>query len=304
MNAPLNHPLPLLDLDVLRTFVAISETGSFTTAANAVFRTPSAVSMQIKKLEETLGRPLLVRSPHLAEPTTHGRLLLEHARRILAAQDEALGAFDLSAARGGGVVVGAPDDWAADILPPALAAFHAEHPEMRVELVSESASALCRRMDEARLDFAIAPAHLAPEGRMLRRHPVVWMGPAEGDVASRDPLPLALFAEGCICRAWTIEALSRAGRVWRIASTGASLASVRGAVRAGLGVTALPDVSLTPGMAALGPAEGLPALPDLEMRLVRVSRRRTPALDVMEARLIEAFRAPPPRAAERPRRRA
>lgn len=293
----------MLEPDLLRTFVSICESGSFTAAARSVGRTQSAVSMQIKKLEETLGRPLLVRSPHLAEPTTHGRLLLEHARRILAAQDEALGAFDLVAARGG-VVIGAPDDWAADILPRAVAAFHREHPDIRVELVSESASALCRRMDEARLDFAIAPAHLAPEGRTLRRHAVVWMGPAQGDAAARDPLPLALFAEGCICRAWTIEALSRAGRVWRVASTGSSLASVLAAVRAGLGVTALPQESLAPGLRVLGEAEGLPTLPDLEMRLVRVSRRRAPALDVLEAHLVEAFLPPAPLAAERPRKRA
>ncbi len=293
----------MLEPDLLRTFVAICESGSFTAAARSVGRTQSAVSMQIKMLEETLGRPLLVRSPHLAEPTTHGRLLLEHARRILATQEAALGAFDLQAARGG-FVIGAPDDWAPDILPQAVAAFHAEHPDIRVELVSESASALCRRMDEARLDFAIAPAHLAPEGRTLRRHAVVWMGPAQGDVARRDPLPLALFAEGCICRAWTIEALSRAGRVWRVASTGSSLASVLAAARAGLGVTALPDVSLAPGLRLLGEAEGLPPLPDLEMRLVRVSRRRSPALDALEARLLEAFHPPAPAAVELPRRRA
>ena len=293
----------MLEPDLLRTFVSICESGSFTAAARSVGRTQSAVSMQIKKLEETLGRPLLVRSPHLAEPTIHGRLLLEHARRILAAQDEALGAFDLAAARGG-IVIGAPNDWAADVLPRAVAAFHLEHPDMRVELVSESAAALCRRMDETRLDFAIAPAHLAPEGRTLRRHAVVWMGPAQGDAARRDPLPLALFEEGCICRAWTIEALSRAGRVWRVASTGSSLASVVAAVRAGLGVTGLPEESLAPGLRVLGEAEGLPALPDLEMRLVRVSRRRAPALDVLEAHLVEAFRQSAPLGDARPLRRA
>ena len=300
----------MLEPDLLRTFVAICESGSFTAAARIVGRTQSAVSMQIKKLEETLGRALLLRSPHQAAPTTDGRLLLEHARRILAAQDEALGAFDLASLRGG-VTIGAPDDWASDLLPRVVAAFNAEHPDVRVEIVCEPAAALCRRMDEARLDFAVAPAHLAQDGRPLRRHPVIWMGPEQGDLERRDPLPLALFAEGCICRAWTIEALAQSGRAWRVASTGSSLASVLGAVRAGIGVTALPEPSLGPGLRALGPEAGLPALPELEMRLVRVSRRRAPALDLLEARIIEAFRFPvaaqrepaPPQQG-RPRKRA
>ena len=93
MNAPLNHPLPLLDLDVLRTFVAIAETGSFTTAANAVFRTPSAVSMQIKKLEDILGRSVFSRDARSVTLTTDGEMLLGYARRLLAINREAVSKF-------------------------------------------------------------------------------------------------------------------------------------------------------------------------------------------------------------------
>ncbi|TJV30690.1 MAG: LysR family transcriptional regulator, partial [Mesorhizobium sp.] len=88
MNAPLNHPLPLLDLDVLRTFVAIAETGSFTTAASAVFRTPSAVSMQIKKLEDILGRSVFARDARSVTLTTDGEMLLGYARRLLSINRE------------------------------------------------------------------------------------------------------------------------------------------------------------------------------------------------------------------------
>ena len=93
MNAPLNHPLPLLDLDVLRTFVAIAETGSFTTASNAVFRTPSAVSMQIKKLEDILGRSVFSRDARSVSLTTDGEMLLGYARRMLAINREAVSKF-------------------------------------------------------------------------------------------------------------------------------------------------------------------------------------------------------------------
>ena len=93
MNAPLNHPLPLLDLDVLRTFVAIAETGSFTTAANAVFRTPSAVSMQIKKLEDILGRSVFARDARSVTLTTDGEMLLGYARRLLSINREVVSKF-------------------------------------------------------------------------------------------------------------------------------------------------------------------------------------------------------------------
>src|SRR5690606_36877221 len=110
MNTPLNHPLPLLELDVLRTFVAIAETGSFTTAAGAVFRTPSAVSLQIKKLEETLGRSLFSRDARSVSLTADGEVLIGYARRLLAINHEAVSKFVVPDIRGV-VRLGSPDDY-------------------------------------------------------------------------------------------------------------------------------------------------------------------------------------------------
>ena len=122
MTAPLNHPLPLLDLDVLRTFVAIAETGSFTTAANAVFRTPSAVSMQIKKLEEILGRSVFARDARSVTLTTDGEILLGYARRMLAVNREAVSKFIIPDITGI-VRLGSPDDFGERVLPNVLKRF-------------------------------------------------------------------------------------------------------------------------------------------------------------------------------------
>src|SRR5690606_14656169 len=122
MNAPLNHPMPLLDLDVLRTFVAIAETGSFTLAANAVFRTPSAVSMQIKKLEEQLGASVFLRDARSVSLTQDGEMLMGYARRLLTLNREAVSKFIIPDIAGV-VRLGSPDDYGERILPDVLRRF-------------------------------------------------------------------------------------------------------------------------------------------------------------------------------------
>src|SRR2546430_7421366 len=131
MNAPLNHPLPLLDLDVLRTFVAIAETGSFTTAANAVFRTPSAVSMQIKKLEDILGRSMFARDARSVSLTTDGEMLLGYARRLLSINREVVSKFIIPEIVGV-VRLGSPGGYGARGLSPVVERFAAAPPPVSV----------------------------------------------------------------------------------------------------------------------------------------------------------------------------
>ena len=154
MNAPLNHPMPLLELDVLRTFVAIAETGSFTTAANAVFRTPSAVSMQIKKLEDILGRSVFSRDARSVSLTTDGEMLLGYARRMLAINREAVSKFIVPDIVGV-VRLGSPDDYGERVLPHVLKRFAQSHPSIAVDVVIDQSSNLRRRMDERTLDITL-----------------------------------------------------------------------------------------------------------------------------------------------------
>ena len=140
MTAPLNHPLPLLELDVLRTFVAIAETGSFTAAASAVFRTPSAVSMQIKKLEDMLRCTVFTRDARSVTLTTDGEMLLGYARRLLAINRDAVSKFivpDVS----GVVRLGSPDDYGERVLPKVLKRFAKSHPSVAVDVVIDHVGA-------------------------------------------------------------------------------------------------------------------------------------------------------------------
>ena len=161
MNVPLNHPMPLLDLDVLRTFVAIAETGSFTLAANAVFRTPSAVSMQIKKLEEVLGVSVFSRDARSVSLTKDGEMLMGLARRMLALNREAVSRFivpDIA----GVVRLGSPDDYGERVLPQVLKRFAQTHPAIAVDVTIDQSVNLRRRLAEGIEDFPGQPLLLHP----------------------------------------------------------------------------------------------------------------------------------------------
>jgi DNA-binding transcriptional LysR family regulator len=182
-NSP--QGLPLLDIEVLRTFVAIAETGSFTRAAQQVFRTPSAVSMQIKRLEEMLGRALFVREPRQVHLTPEGETMLGYARQLLELNDEAVGQF-LSPQVGGTVRLGAPDDLGTRVLPGVLSQFSRNYPAVQVNVRVGRSPDLMRRLDIGELDVVlmIAEAGQRPHARAeaIYREPLVWAG-REGGVA-------------------------------------------------------------------------------------------------------------------------
>ena len=198
MNAPLNHPLPLLDLDVLRTFVAIAETGSFTTAANAVFRTPSAVSMQIKKLEDILGRCVFSRDARSVSLTTDGEMLLGYARRMLAINREAVSKFIIPDIVGV-VRLGSPDDYGERVLPHVLKRFAQSHPSIAVDVVIDQSGNLRRRMDDRTLDITLVTNSSKismADAEVLLTEPIVWAGAKGGCAHLREPLPVSIVGRG------------------------------------------------------------------------------------------------------------
>lgn len=270
MNAPLNHPMPLLDLDVLRTFVAIAETGSFTQAANAVFRTPSAVSMQIKRLEETLGTTVFMRDARSVSLTNNGEMLLGYARRLLALNREAVSKFvmpDIS----GVVRLGSPDDYGERVLPTVLKRFAQTHPSVAVDVIIDMSSHLIRRMAERQLDITLLTVFRdpPPDTEVLLSEPIVWGGARGGTAHLRSPLPVSLWEEGCVWRADALEALGRTGRDYRIAYMSAHTAGQRAAVMSDLAVAPLPRSFIGDEIVALGPDEGMPELTsyNLAMRI-------------------------------------
>jgi len=270
MSAPLNHPLPVLDLDVLRTFVAIAETGSFTTAANAVFRTPSAVSMQIKKLEDVLGRSVFSRDARSVTLTTDGEMLLGYARRMLSINRELVSKFivpDIT----GVVRLGSPDDYGERILPHVLKRFAHSHPSIAVDVTIDQSKNLWRRMDDRTLDITLVTNSYKinmADAETLMTEPIVWAGAKGGCAHLREPLPVSLWEEGCAWRAGALDALGREGRNYRIAYMSAHTAGQRAAILADLAVAPLPRSFIGHDLIELGVKDGMPDIGTYSLAMV------------------------------------
>lgn len=260
-----------LDQDLLRTFVAIVDTGGFTAAAQQVHRTQSAVSMQVQRLETGLGQKLFQRVGRGARLTPEGEALLGYARRLIKLHDEALAILsrpDLS----GLVRLGTPDDYVGRFLPDILARFARSFPRVQVEVHCEPSISLRRLLVENRLDWALITCTPGAEtGEVLRREPTVWATAERHLAHEHEPLPLALFQPGCPFRDWALAGLNGLGRPYRIAYTSASISGILAAVTAGLAVTVLCRSILPTGVRPLSVAEGFPPLPSASITLHRSS---------------------------------
>jgi DNA-binding transcriptional LysR family regulator len=278
-----------MDIDLLRTFVAICDTRTFTAAARQVGRTQSAVSLQMRRLEDSLGRPLFQRGGARPALTEHGVLLLAHARRILAAVAEARLAFDQAAVEGV-VVLGMPDDYAPRILSRVLRSFSELYPAATVDLVIDQSRQLVRRLAEGSVDLAFVTAGEGPvSGDPVFRDRIVWTsaaaGATTGEVHLRDPLPVAIWGETETYSRLMFDALAASGRAHRVAVISRSMAGLRGAVRAGIAVSAMMSSSVGPGMRALGEEDGFPPMAELPVHLERTSTRRSAVIGRLEAHI-------------------
>lgn len=286
MTVTFRQPLPLLDNDILRTFVAIAETGNFSTAAEAVFRTPSAVSMQIKKLEEQLKTTLFLRDARSVTLTAHGEILLTYARRMIALSNEAVSRFVMPELSGV-VRLGAPEDIGErGHLPGILRRFAEVFPGIMVDVVIDSSSNLYKRFDEQRLDLALvncASLPLRKTGEVLLREKLVWAGARCGTAHLRDPLPISIWEEGCIWRSESISLLEGRGKAYRVAYLSGHTMAQRAAILADLAIAPLPRSYVTDDMVILGEKEGLPELGSFDIRLLVADRPGRPVEAVAES---------------------
>ena len=262
--------LPLLDLDLLKAFVAVADNRSFTRAAAVLNRTQSAVSMQIKRLEVRLGVELFHRTKANVELSSAGEGFLGYARRMLALNDEAVGRL-LEHKVEGRVRLGVMDDYGALVVPPLLASFVAGYPNVRVEMETGLTAAMPDRLGGV-YDLVIA---MHPEGRgggeFLRREQAVWAAGASHAVEQRNPLPVALYPQGCLFRKWATEALDAAKRPWRLAFVSHSLAAVESIAAQGLAVTVVKAGTFPPKLRRLSDRDGMPRLPTADIRLHRAA---------------------------------
>jgi DNA-binding transcriptional LysR family regulator len=276
-----------MDIDLLRTFVAICDTGSFTSAARHVGRTQSAVSLQMRRLEEFLGRPLLVRGASGVTLTKHGLLLLDHAREILLKVAEARALFDRGSVEGV-VVLGLPDDYAPRILSRVLRAFTELYPAATINLAIDGSRKLVKRLSEGSVDLAFITQGEGPicGGPIAFHDRMVWVAPDGSDLHLRDPVPIAIWDETDAYARRMLPALKALGRDYRIVITAGSMTGLRGAVRAGLAMTAMMSSSVTEGMQVLGPDDGFSPLADLAVLLERAHLRRSAVIDRLEEHLL------------------
>jgi DNA-binding transcriptional LysR family regulator len=283
---------PVLDPDLLQAFVAVADNRSFTRAANLLNRTQSAVSMQIKRLEERLGTELFHRTKATVDLTSAGDGLLSYARRILSLNEEAIGRLRQHHVEGR-VRLGVMDDYGTLVLPALLARFIALYPRIHVEMETGLTSGMVGRLGDA-YDLVIA---MHPEGHregeLLRRDQAIWATSAAHRVWETDPLPVALYPHGCLFRRWAIEALDRSERAWRLAFISHNLSAVEAIAAQGLAVTVVKSSFQPARLQVLSGEHGLPPLPAAEIRL-----HRAPSLSkagaLLADRLSEAMQALPP----------
>jgi DNA-binding transcriptional LysR family regulator len=271
----------LLDVDQLRTFVAIADSGSFTRAAEVVHKTQSAVSMQMKRLEERLGRAIFERDGRQSRLTEDGERLLDYARRIVRLNAECLTSFNDQELTGR-VRLGLPDDYADRYLPEILARFARSNPRAEVTVVCEPTQNLVERIQHADLDLAII-THVDRRGpsEIVRAEQLLWVTSARHGVHEGDPIPLALGRPTCDWRQSATEALEGTGRPFRILYVSWNSTAVGAAVLAGLAVSVLPESAIRPGMRILGPSDGFPALPSCKIGLIRSRSEGNPLADAL-----------------------
>jgi DNA-binding transcriptional LysR family regulator len=271
----------LLDIDQLRTFVAIADTGSFTRAAEIVHKTQSAVSMQMKRLEERVGRAIFQRDGRLSKLTEDGERLLDYARRIVRLNSECIASFNESELVGR-VRLGLPDDYADRYLPEILARFARSNPRAEVTVMCEPSPNLIDRIQSGDLDLAII-THVDRHGpsEIVRVEQLLWVSSARSGVHEEAPVPLALGRPTCDWRHSATEALESAGRPFRILYVSWHSTAVGAAVLAGLAVSVLPESAARPGMRILGPSDGFPALPSCKIGLIRNRRETNPLADAL-----------------------
>ncbi|PMS22158.1 LysR family transcriptional regulator [Trinickia dabaoshanensis] len=289
------------DVAALRSFVTGMDLGSFAKAADRVGRSTSAVSAQIRKLEEQVGAPLFRKAGRGLGLTDAGEVMLRYARRLVELNDEA--AF---AARGtdleGWVRLGLQEDFAESVLPNVLGRFARAHPKVRIEARVARNADLTARLDAGELDLALVwdDRNVSMQARRVAgasvdvaKPPMRWIGSdaLQWSPGSDEPLPLVLFDGACMVCSLATDALDRAGIAWRVAMTSPSLAGLWAAAAAGLGITVRTPHGLPPTVRTLEPgAYGLPALPSLGLTLLRASSTAAPPVEQLAAIVVEAVK--------------
>lgn len=278
----------MIDLDLLRTFVAVAETRGFTRAGLRLHLTQSTVSQQVRRLEGLLGRTLFERdrSKSTVETTTEGGTLLNYARRLLDLANEAENAVTAGDQRTT-MRLGVPEDFADGRLTDLLAGFARLHPNIRLDVRSGWSGVLNCELAAADLDFALVKQDADRGGCLAAVREVVVWAVGRDIEGVPETIPLALFPAGCIYRMHAVTLLEEAGHRWRVAFESQGLAAVQAAIASGLGVGPLPLTAVTNAHRTLNAEDGFAPLPPTEIALVASRYRSRPVDEALTSYLIE-----------------
>jgi len=276
----------MFDPVLLRTFVAVAETLSFTRAGELLDLSQPTVSQQVRKLEAAAGRLLVARDTRAVSLTDNGDAMLGFARSILAAHDEAAAYFTGSAMRGR-LRFGSADDLALTQLPQILRDFRQLYPQINLELTVNQSGALARRLKAGQLDLVyIKQEPGQPDGRVVRRERLVWVAHKSLQLETDQPVPLIVYQAPSLSRSAAIKALEDAGRTWRITCNVREINGVLAALRAGIGVAVFPQSLIPADLVPVSGAFGLPAIGEVDFALLDNPRAAREPVDALVSAIV------------------
>jgi DNA-binding transcriptional LysR family regulator len=283
----------VLDIDTLRTFHAIARLHQFKAASSYLNKSPSAVSMHVRRLEELTGGYLFERDNQGVALTALGRTLLAKVVTLLDAHDEILGSLDVASVAGK-VRFGIPDEYARPILRDVLQGFLMDHPRVELEIKIATSGELERDVAKGKLDLALVVS-VDTGGAGMHETTVafsqpVWVGAPGFRVTWDSPLPLALHGQGCPFRAAALDALSAAGLRWRALMIASGCSALEAAIEGGVAIGVLDQASVSPSMQIFGPKEGFPPLPAHRLAVIRQGDAPSEAGALFESVLLARFR--------------
>ncbi|MBN7808944.1 LysR family transcriptional regulator [Agrobacterium rosae] len=258
-----------IETSLLRSFVTIAETRSFTRSAQVLFRTQSAITMQMQKLEETLGCKLTYRAGKSIELTDEGEALLPYANEILRLNDELQSSLK-SMKRREEIRVGTSDDYAVMLLPKVLDDFTRDHPNVTMTVNCSNRDQNIEKLKKGELDILLTPV-MADEqmGETLRSERLVWVGTQQTNIISDQPVPLTGFPLGCVCRELMVRSLNQQNRDWRFVYSSNSIVSIHSAILSGRVVSAVEESTVPVGGKILDGEFELPSLPEVKISVLR-----------------------------------
>ncbi len=279
-----------LQIDWLRAFLAVVDTGSMTAAAKQVFRSQSAVSMQIRKLEDSVGRSLLNRGAGPITLTPAGYDLLAHARRLMEIHAGALTALHGSGI-GGRLTLGVPDDYVMTYLAPVLRTFASRYAEVELTLVCEPSISLVAKVERGEIDLALVTRDLPNRGEFLFREDLIWVGSEQHEVWKKQPLPIAVHGLDQQLRTTILAALAALQREYRVVYNSANVMGQLAIAASGMAVAIITRCSLPQGLKVLDARHGLPPLPTLDVAVLRSKQsKRSQAVDAMVEHVMHSLK--------------